>query len=166
MYKTPIFLAKYAKKSDKTLFDWVRLPPLWSKKIWVFSDKDFLDCQRPLSPLLTKSKKIPFFMPPLSKKGFYSPHEKQEKPPNCPTFPLHIPWSKLICLCLQATTGVQMSQSEPEVTVSISRHHIWESYYFVCLQDRIPRDPRLRKWKPLPKYNWYLKTFAAEEGLE
>ena len=41
------------------------------KKIWVFSDKDFLDWPRPL-PLLTDSKKKDFFMPPLRKPGSQS----------------------------------------------------------------------------------------------
>ena len=62
LYNTPIFLANYAKKSDKTLLDWVSPPPL-VKKIWVFSDKDFLDWPRP-PPLLTESKKNSFLWLP------------------------------------------------------------------------------------------------------
>ena len=37
----------------------------FGKKIRLFSDKDFVDWQRP-PPLLTESEKKSFFMPPLS----------------------------------------------------------------------------------------------------
>ena len=80
-------------------------------------------------------------------------------------------------LCWQAEAkqarGVLFSQSEPEVTVSISRHHIWESYSFVCLQNRSQRrDPRhawgshFQSIKLLNIEIWDLQTLTAEEGLE
>ena len=34
--KPPFVFANYAKKSDKTLLDWVRPPPLWSKNLSIF----------------------------------------------------------------------------------------------------------------------------------
>ena len=48
------------KNLIKTLLGWVRPPPL-IKKIWVFSDKDFLDWQRP-PPFWPKVKKIVFWL--------------------------------------------------------------------------------------------------------
>ena len=68
-YIKPPFLANYAKKSDKTLLDWVRPPPLWSKKSEYFLIRIFCFGRDP-PPLLTESKKKPvfFFMPPLTVK--------------------------------------------------------------------------------------------------
>ena len=61
-------MANYAKKSDKTLLDWVRPPPLWSKKSEYFLITFFCFGRDPPAPLLTESQKIPVFllMPPLT----------------------------------------------------------------------------------------------------
>ena len=50
--------------SDKTLLDWVRPPPLWSKKSEYFLIRIFRIGRDP--PFLTQSKKKTFFMPPLT----------------------------------------------------------------------------------------------------
>ena len=63
LYKTPIFWQIMPKNLIKPF--WIGWdpppPPLWSK-IWVFSDKDFLDWPPPFWP---KVKKTVFFMAPL-----------------------------------------------------------------------------------------------------